>query len=69
MPPVKQYKPNIQRVPEAEAIARRCLELFITSVEQTIKEKKVFHLAVSGGNSPRRFFELLGSEQKSLALP
>ena len=34
-----------------------------------MKEKDVFHLAISGGRSPQRFFELLGSEQKSLSLP
>ena len=65
----KQKKPNTQIVANAEALARRCLELFAASVEQTVKEKNVFHLAISGGRSPQRFFELLGSEQKALSLP
>ena len=65
----KQKKPNTQIVTNAEALARQCLELFVASVEQTVKEKNVFHLAVSGGKSPQRFFELLGSEQKALSLP
>lgn len=69
MSPAEQYKPNIQILSDAEALARRCLELFVASVEQTVKGKNVFHLAVSGGRSPQRFFELLGSEQKALSLP
>jgi 6-phosphogluconolactonase len=66
---IQEYKPNIEILADAEAIARRCLEIFAASVEQTVKEKNAFHLAVSGGKSPRRFFELLGSEKKSLSLP
>jgi 6-phosphogluconolactonase len=69
MPPAEQYKPNIQKLPDAEALASRCLDLFITYVEQTVKEKNVFRLAIPGGRSPRRFFELLGLEKKSLSLP
>jgi 6-phosphogluconolactonase len=69
MPGVKEHKPNTQIVANAEALARRCLELFVSSVEQAVKEKNVFHLAISGGKSPQRFFELLGTEQKALSLP
>jgi 6-phosphogluconolactonase len=65
----KQKKPNTQIIANAEALARRCLELFVASVEQAVKEKSVFHLAISGGKSPQRFFELIGSEQKALSLP
>ena len=65
----KQKKPNLQIVADAETLARQCLNLFVASVEQAIKEKNVFHWAISGGHSPQRFFELLGSEQKSLSLP
>jgi 6-phosphogluconolactonase len=66
---VKEHKPNLQVVANADALAHKCLELFAASVEQAVKEKSVFHLAISGGKSPQRFFELLGSEQKSLSLP
>jgi 6-phosphogluconolactonase len=62
----KQKKPNTQIVADADALAHKCLELFVASVEQTVKEKNVFHLAISGGHSPQRFFELLGSEALSL---
>ena len=65
----KQKKPNVQIAADAETLAHQCVDLLVSSVEKTVKEKKVFHLAISGGKSPQRFFELLGSEQKSLKLP
>jgi 6-phosphogluconolactonase len=68
MTSAKQYKPNIEKLPDAETIARRCLEIFTASAEQAIKEKNVFCFALSGGKSPQRFFELLSSEQKALSL-
>lgn len=69
MPRVKEHKPNLQVAADAEALAQLCLELFVTAAQQAIKTKNVFHLAISGGHSPQRFFELLGSEQKALSLP
>jgi 6-phosphogluconolactonase len=69
MSPTKQKKPNLQRAADAESLARQCLDLLVASVEQIVKEKNVFHLAISGGRSPQRFFELLGSEQKAISLP
>jgi 6-phosphogluconolactonase len=66
---MKQKKPKIEISGDAESLARKCLDLFVATVEQTVREKNVFHLAISGGRSPQRFFELLGSERKSLSLP
>ncbi len=65
----KQKKPNIQIAPDAEALARKCLEIFTSLAERTVKEKDVFYAAISGGHSPKRFFELLGIEKKALSLP
>jgi 6-phosphogluconolactonase len=65
----KRKKPNTQIVADADALAHKCLDLFVASVEQTVKKRNVFHLAISGGRSPQQFFELLGSEQKALSLP
>jgi len=59
----------MQIVADADALAHKCLDLFAASVKQTVKEKNVFYLAISGGRSPQRFFELLGSEQTALSLP
>jgi 6-phosphogluconolactonase len=71
MPQIKKQKPKLKLevVPNAEALAHKCFDLFVASVEETIKQRDTFYLAVSGGRSPQRFFELLGSEQKALSLP
>ena len=69
MPQIKEQKPKLEVVPNADALAHKCLDLLVASVEQTLKQKDAFYLAISGGHSPQRFFELLGSEQKALSLP
>jgi len=69
MATVAKYKPNIEVVSNPESLAQRGLEIFIADAEEAIKSKKVFHVAISGGHTPRRFFELLGSTPKAKALP
>jgi 6-phosphogluconolactonase len=54
------YKPNIEIVSDAEHLARRSVELFVADAEKAIRTKDIFYTAISGGNTPRRFFELLG---------
>ncbi|MCJ7728695.1 MAG: 6-phosphogluconolactonase [Sedimentisphaerales bacterium] len=66
---VKQHKPNLQVVADVDALARRCLELFIVAADLRLKSKNAFHLAVSGGHTPIRFFELLGSDPDIKTLP
>lgn len=53
-------KPKIEIVPDAQDLARRSLELFIDSARKAIAAKGSFRVAISGGQTPRRFFELLG---------
>lgn len=54
------YKPNIEVVADAEDLAHRTAELFVSDAQKAINAKGVFYVAVSGGHTPRRFFELLG---------
>jgi len=63
------YKPNVEIVSDPESLARRGLELFIADVEKAVKAKNAFHVAVSGGYTPKPFFELLGEDAKAKALP
>ena len=63
------YKPNVQIVSDAESLAHRSLELFIADAEKAIKAKGTFYVAISGGFTPKHFFELLGSAPKAKALP
>jgi 6-phosphogluconolactonase len=63
------YKPNVEIVSDAESLARRSTEIFVADAQKAVKAKGVFYVALSGGHTPKRFFELLGSESAVLALP
>lgn len=62
MSPVKFKKPKVEVLPDADAVSRECLRRFLDSTNNAIKSKGVFHFAISGGRTPKGFFELLGSE-------
>jgi 6-phosphogluconolactonase len=63
------YKPNVEIVSDPETLAHKCVELFVAGAQKAIEVKNVFHVAISGGNTPRRFFELLGELPQAKALP
>jgi len=63
-----KYKPNLEIVSGLESLARRSLELFVTDAKKAIGVRGRFHVAISGGNTPRHFFELLGEATESKAL-
>jgi 6-phosphogluconolactonase len=62
------YRPNIEIVSDAEHLAHRSVELLVADAERAIRTKDVFYTAISGGNTPRRFFELLGEMSSAKAL-
>jgi 6-phosphogluconolactonase len=62
-------KLKITDVKDAEELAQKALELFMDSAQKAISKKDVFHVAISGGRTPRRFYELLGRDNLSLNLP
>ena len=64
-----KYKPKIEVMANPEILALKTAEVFITEAEQTVASKKAFYTALSGGNTPKRFFELLGTLPQSVALP
>lgn len=61
-------KPKIEVVSDVEKLARRSLELFIESAKKSIDGRGIFHVAISGGHTPKRFFELLGESAEAKAL-
>ncbi len=63
------HKVNIEIVSDHEALAHRSLEFFVSDAQKAIKAKDVFCVAISGGNTPKRFFELLGELPESKGLP
>ena len=62
-------KPNIEVVSDFESLAHRITELFVDDAGKAIKRKGTFHVAISGGHTPKRFFELLSEEPKAKTLP
>jgi 6-phosphogluconolactonase len=61
-------KPNVEVVTGADDLARRALEFFVSGAEAAVKARGRFLAALSGGQTPRRFFELLGLDPASLGL-
>jgi 6-phosphogluconolactonase len=69
MSSVKISRPNLQVLTDADAVASRCLEIFIVEVDCVLKTKKSFNLAISGGHTPEKFFKLLGADPAAKNLP
>ncbi len=61
-------KPDIEVFPDPESLARRSVDIFINDARNAIEERGVFCVAISGGFTPKRFFELLGESPESKAL-
>jgi 6-phosphogluconolactonase len=68
MSPVNVRKPIVNVLHDADAVSRECLQRFICAAENAIKIKGVFRFAISGGHTPRGFFELLASEPQARSL-
>jgi len=64
-----KYKPNVEIVSDTESLAHRSVEIFVADAKKAIKAKNVFYLALSGGHTPKRFFELLGEPPQAKSLP
>jgi 6-phosphogluconolactonase len=62
-------KLKVVSVKDPAELAQGALELFTDSAQKAIKDKNVFCVAISGGKTPRRFYELLGTDSGSLKLP
>src|SRR4030042_3802528 len=63
------YKLHLEIAADAEELAHKSVELFVSDALRAFKDKGVFHVAVSGGHTPRRFFELLGELPEAKSLP
>jgi 6-phosphogluconolactonase len=63
------YKPNVEIVSDTESLAQRSAALFAADAEKAIKAKNIFYVAISGGHTPKRFFELLSEMPKAKELP
>ncbi len=63
-----KYKPHLEIASDLETLARRSVELFVADANKAIKAKDAFYVAISGGHTPKRFFELLGEVPKAKSL-
>jgi len=69
METVANYKPNVEVVSDPETLAHRTLEFFVAGAQEAVSAKDAFYVAISGGHTPRRFFELLGTVPPAKSLP
>jgi 6-phosphogluconolactonase len=60
--------PRIEAVEDAEALAARALDLFVSEARTALRSRGKFNVAISGGHTPERFFELLGQSGASRSL-
>jgi len=63
-----KYKPNIEVASDCENLARQSVEHFVADAQKAIKAKDKFYVAISGGHTPKHFFEMLGDEPKAKTL-
>ncbi len=53
---------------DSESLAQQAMALFLDQAEQTLSQQEVFRVSVSGGRTPKRFFELIAASQRGQAL-
>jgi 6-phosphogluconolactonase len=63
-----RYEPNLEVSSDPENLAARSVEIFVDEAQKAIKAREVFYVAISGGHTPKRFFELLGEAPKATSL-
>jgi 6-phosphogluconolactonase len=64
-----KFQPNVQIASDAEALAQEAVGLFVSAARDAIASRDVFAVALSGGSTPKRFYELLAETPEALALP
>jgi 6-phosphogluconolactonase len=64
-----KYKMNVEVVSDPESLAQRAIGIFVTDAQKAIEARGAFYVAISGGNTPRRFFELLAESPQAGSLP
>ncbi len=63
------YKPNLEVVSDTEKLANKTVDVFIADALKAIDARDAFCVAISGGHTPERFFELLAETPKAKSLP
>jgi len=63
-----QYKANVQIASDPESLARKAVQLFVSSALDAIRSHGRFLVAISGGQTPKRFFETLAASHDARSL-
>ncbi|MBN1796568.1 MAG: 6-phosphogluconolactonase [Sedimentisphaerales bacterium] len=69
METMAQNKPNVEIANDLESLAQRSVKFFAEYANNAVAQKGVFFAAISGGHSPKRFYELLGQKEHSNDIP
>lgn len=69
MEAIAKYRPNIEIADDAEVLASRAVDLFVSSAREAVESKGAFYVALSGGQTPKRAFEKLAASSAAQSLP
>jgi 6-phosphogluconolactonase len=64
-----EWAHGVQVFDDAEAVARASAELFARVAREAVDERGAFSVALSGGTTPRRVYELLAGEEFRADVP
>jgi len=63
-----KFRPNVEVASDAEDLAQRAVSLFVSTACEALDSRGMFYVALSGGQTPRRAFELLGASPVARSL-
>jgi 6-phosphogluconolactonase len=69
METITRYEPNLRIASDPEELAGQAVQFFVFVAREAIESHGSFHVAISGGHTPRRFFERLGEDPDARSLP
>ena len=61
--------PNVSVFRDADSLSRAAAEIFTRVADQTLQERKRLLVALSGGSTPKRLFQILASPPYAQSLP
>ncbi len=64
-----KYRPNVEIASNPESLAHRTVQVFVSAAREAVESQGMFHTAISGGQTPARFFQLLAATPEARALP
>ena len=59
---MKTTPPEIRVLPDGEALRRAAAEEIVKAAQETLRTRKIFTLALAGGQTPKPLYSLLGGE-------